>query len=43
MFINSTMGTFSYNFSVTRTAPIGFVVGQVTATDADIGGTTEIT
>ena len=43
MFINGTMRIFSYNFSVIRTAPIGFVVGQVTATDADIGTTTEIT
>ena len=43
LFTNSTMGTFSYNFSLSRTAPIGFVVGQVTATDADVGTTTEIT
>ena len=43
LFTNSTMGTFSYNFSLSRTAPIGFVIGQVRATDADVGTTTEIT
>ena len=43
LFTNSTIGTFSYNFSLSRTAPIGFVVSQVTATDADVGTTTEIT
>ena len=41
MFINGTLGSSAYNFSISRTVPVGYVVSQITATDADIGITPE--
>ena len=41
MFINGTLGSSGYSFSIPRTVPVGYVVGQITATDADIGVTPE--
>ena len=41
MFINGTLGSSAYGFSISRTVPVGYVVGQITATDADIGVTPE--